>query len=124
MKIAITGGAGFIGSHVVDRLIADGHEVISLDDLSLGTRKHFEHHLANEKFKFIELDVAETEKLKDIFLESKPDCVFHFAANSEIELGSRDYKVDFHKTFMTTISVLEAMSFKRLLPSKASTCRS
>ncbi|MEK7546566.1 MAG: SDR family NAD(P)-dependent oxidoreductase [Patescibacteria group bacterium] len=109
MKIVVTGGAGFIGSHVVDRLLNDGYEVVSLDDFTLGTRKHFAHHLGKEKFKFIELDVAENKKLAETFLEFKPDCVFHFAANSDIQSGSIDSSIDLHKTFMTTVSVLEAM---------------
>lgn len=109
MKIVVTGGAGFIGSHIVDRLLQDGHQVLSLDDFTLGTRKHFEHNLDNPKFKFEEIDVAKEDKLSKIFEEFGPECVFHLAANSDIGAGSYDAKVDLKNTFQTTLAVLESM---------------
>ncbi len=109
MKIIVTGGAGFIGSHVVDRLIKEGHQILSLDNFTLGTKKHFEHHLNNPNFKFIEIDVSETEKVNQIFEDFKPDCVFHLAANSDIEAGSYKAEVDLKNTFQTTTAVLESM---------------
>lgn len=109
MKIIITGGAGFIGSHVVDRLIQDGHQVLSLDNFTLGTKKHFEYHLNNPNFKFIELDASQKEKVNQVFEEFKPECVFHLAANSDIEAGSYNAEVDLKNTFETTTSILEAM---------------
>ena len=109
MKVVVTGGAGFIPSHVVDRLLKEGHQVLSLDDFTLGTRKHFEHNLANPNFRFVETDVAQEEKINQIFAEFKPECVFHLAANSDIGAGSYNAKVDLKNTFQTTVAVLEAM---------------
>jgi len=109
MKIVVTGGAGFIPSHVIDRLLKEGHQVLSLDNFTLGTRKHFEHNLTNPNFKFVEADVAQEEKVNQIFAEFKPECVFHLAANSDIGAGSYNAKVDLKNTFETTATVLEAM---------------
>ena len=53
MKILVTGGVGFIGSHLVDKLIAEGHEVICVDNFFSGERKNIEHHLKNLNFKLI-----------------------------------------------------------------------
>lgn len=109
MKIIVTGGAGFIGSHVVDRLLQDGHEVLSLDNFLLGTREHFKHNLENQNFKFIESDVSQEEELDKIFKDFKPECVFHLAGNSDISTGSYDVKVDLKNTLQTTTAVLEVM---------------
>ncbi|MBU0686365.1 MAG: SDR family oxidoreductase [Candidatus Margulisbacteria bacterium] len=59
MKVLIAGGAGFIGSHLCDRLLSDGHEVICVDNLITGSKKNIKHNLANSRFSFIEFDVAE-----------------------------------------------------------------
>ena len=59
MRILITGGAGFIGSHLADRLLADGHEVIAIDNLATGHTRNIEHLAGNERFHFIQHDVTE-----------------------------------------------------------------
>ncbi|MEK7181162.1 MAG: NAD-dependent epimerase/dehydratase family protein [Patescibacteria group bacterium] len=109
MKIVVTGGAGFIASHIIDYLLREGHQVLSLDNFTLGTRDHFKHHLNNPNFKFIEMDVSQEERVNQAFKEFKPECVFHMAANSDIGAGSFDAKVDLKNTFGTTVAVLEAM---------------
>ena len=58
MRILVTGGAGFLGSHLADRLVADGHEVLCVDDLSSGRRRNVEHLAASGRFRFIEADVV------------------------------------------------------------------
>jgi len=75
MKVLITGGAGFIGSHLCDRLIKEGHEVICLDNLITGQTKNIEHFLKVPKFKFIQHDVT-----KFIDIPEKIDYVLHFAS--------------------------------------------
>lgn len=60
-KILITGGAGFIGSNLVDHFLANGHEVVCLDDLSTGFKKNIEHNFDNPGFKFIEGDIRDPE---------------------------------------------------------------
>jgi UDP-glucose 4-epimerase len=63
MKSFVTGGAGFIGSHLVDRLIDDGNSVTVYDDLSSGKREFIKHHLGDNKFTFIEADLIDNEKI-------------------------------------------------------------
>jgi len=110
MKIIVTGGAGFIGSHMVDRLLDDGNEVLVLDDLYLGKEEHFAHNMAKKSFSFIKIDITEQNDLNKIFKDFKPECVFHLAANSDIGAGSKDPSVDLKRTFGTTVAVLKAMT--------------
>ncbi|MGB8983570.1 MAG: UDP-glucuronic acid decarboxylase family protein [Anaerolineales bacterium] len=75
MRILITGAAGFLGSHLCDRLLADGHEVIGLDNFITGNRENIAHLLGNEKFSFRKHDVSNY-----IFISGKVDAVLHFAS--------------------------------------------
>ncbi|HEY8517960.1 MAG TPA: UDP-glucuronic acid decarboxylase family protein [Candidatus Binatia bacterium] len=75
MRILITGGAGFIGSHLADRLLADGHSVIAIDNLATGHTRNIEHLAGHERFKFIKHDVTEY-----IYIEGKLDVVLHLAS--------------------------------------------
>ena len=75
MRILITGGAGFIGSHLCDRLLADGHEVIAMDNLSTGSVDNIAHLAGRERFHFIRHDVTNY-----IFVEGHLDTVFHLAS--------------------------------------------
>ncbi len=75
MRLLITGGAGFLGSHLVDRLIEDGHEVIVFDNLLTGRVDNIEHHLGNERFKFVKQDVTEY-----LYVAGELDAVVHFAS--------------------------------------------
>lgn len=78
-KVLITGVAGFLGSHLLDRLIADGDEVIGVDNLSMGRRDNIEHHLgAGSRFTFLERDVTDPEVFAD--LPREIDCIVHLAA--------------------------------------------
>lgn len=75
MRVLITGGAGFLGSHIVDLLIAGGYEVIVFDNLLTGRVDNIEHHLGNDRFKFIKQDVTEY-----LFVAGSLDAVVHFAS--------------------------------------------
>lgn len=75
MRIVITGGAGFIGSHLADRLLAEGHSVIAIDNLATGHTRNIEHLAGHEQFKFIKHDVTEY-----LFVEGALDVVLHLAS--------------------------------------------
>ena len=75
MRVLITGGAGFLGSHLVDRLIGAEHEVIVFDNLLTGRVDNTQHHLGNDRFKFVKQDVTEY-----LFVEGELDAVVHFAS--------------------------------------------
>ncbi len=75
MRILITGAAGFLGSHLADRLLADGHEVVGLDNFITGSRDNIAHLMGNEKFTFYKHDVSNY-----IFVQKKVDAVLHFAS--------------------------------------------
>ena len=74
-RILITGGAGFIGSHLVDRLLADGHAVVALDNLFTGHLRNIAHLAGHERFRFIKHDVTEY-----IYIEGKVDTILHLAS--------------------------------------------
>ena len=74
-RILITGGAGFIGSHLVDRLLADGHSVVALDNLFTGHLRNIAHLAGHDRFRFIKHDVTEY-----IYIDGKVDAILHFAS--------------------------------------------
>src|SRR3989454_12081758 len=75
MRVLITGGAGFLGSHLVDRLIGGEHDVTVFDNLLTGRVENISHHLGNQRFKFVKQDVTEY-----LFVEGELDAVVHFAS--------------------------------------------
>lgn len=106
-KILITGGAGFVGSHLVDSLMADGHEVVVLDNLSSGSLKNIAGWMGDPKLKFIEVDLLELPKVTEA-LEGC-EIVFHLAANPEVRVGSADPSVHFRENVLATFQLLEAV---------------
>ncbi len=80
MTAIVTGAAGFIGSTLVDRLLAQGFQVIGVDNFSTGQRRFLKEALLNENFIFFEVDILNLHRLKEVFLGG--DIVFHFAANA------------------------------------------
>lgn len=109
MKILITGGAGFIGSHLCDYILKDNHEVFVLDNLSLGRENNISHLKGNNAFKFTQGDILNSELLDQIFRENNFDVVFHMAANSDIAQSFHNPNVDKDNTFMTTYMLLDMM---------------
>lgn len=108
-KILVTGGAGFIGSHLVDELLNEGNEVVALDNLSLGRLENIEYALQNPKFKFTKLNILDKEKIFEVFKNEKFDLVFHLAANSDIAVSHSNPSIDFENTLKTTYNILLAM---------------
>jgi len=107
--LLITGGAGFIGSHLCDRLLADGFFVTALDDLSLGREEFLSQAKTNPNFNFIRGDILQDGVLNPLFQEGEFDGVFHLAANSDIQRGGRETDRDLNLTFLTTFKILDAM---------------
>jgi len=101
MKILITGGAGFIGSHLADKLIDGGHNVVVIDNLSTGKKENI-----NSKAKFYEMDISSKE-LEAIFLQEKPEIVFHFAAQINVRDSVKDPIVDAQTNIMGSLNILE-----------------
>jgi UDP-glucose 4-epimerase len=110
MRILVTGGAGFIGSHLCDRLLERGNQVWSVDNLRLGRRRNIAHLANTPEFQFRELDLLDRAALTALFDEVSFGAVFHMAANSDIAAGSADIRLDLELNQLTTVAVLEAMS--------------
>ena len=109
MKVLVTGGAGFIGSHLDDAIIARGHQLTIVDNLVLGRKENIEHLIGNPNFRFIEADLLDMPKMREIFSDGKFDMVYHLAANSDIQKGGKDPMVDYNLTFNTTFNVLQLL---------------
>lgn len=108
-NILITGGAGFIGSHLAARLLTEGHKVVVADDFTLGCRANVEACLDDANFSLVQQDVTQIVALQKLMEEHHIDRVYHLAANSDIQKSARFPGIDHEKTFETTYSVLEAM---------------
>lgn len=123
MKVLVTGGAGFIGSYLVDALLAHGHEVIALDNLSSGLKANLENASKNPRFRLIEADLKESAPLSR-HLEGV-GVVYHFAANPEVRVGELDPKVHFEENLVSNFSLLEGMrrsqNAKRIIFASTST---
>jgi UDP-glucose 4-epimerase len=108
MNVVVSGGSGFIGSTLVDRLMASGHTVTVVDNLSGGDRTFLAHHASSPRFRLVVEDVRNTAKLIDA-LGPQVDLVFHLAANADIARGVEDPTLDFEHSIVATFSMLRAM---------------
>jgi UDP-glucose 4-epimerase len=106
MKTLITGGAGFIGSHLADLLIKSGHGVVVIDNLSNGRLDNIEHLLSNNNFSFHKLDITNIEDIKSIF--NGVDWVFHLAGMADIVPSIESPKEYYDCNVTGTFNVLEA----------------
>lgn len=107
MKVFVTGGAGFIGSHLCERMLAGGHDVVAYDNLILGKRDYLAKSLTNPRFRFVEADLNDLERVKNEMDGSQ--LVIHMAANSDISQGAARTDVDMRNGTVATYNVLEAM---------------
>lgn len=113
MRYFVTGCAGFIGSHLVDRLLAFGHEIIGYDNFSTGFFKFLEEAEKNTNFKLIKGDLLDNDTLSES-LPPHCDGVFHLAANADIRLGIQHSDKDFKQNILATFNLLEAMRKKQI----------
>jgi len=100
-RVLITGGAGFIGSHVVDSLIEAGHEVVVVDDLSSGRRRN-----VNPKANFYQIDIR-SQELRSVFEDVRPEYVNHHAAHVDLRRSLEDPLHDASVNILGSINVLE-----------------
>ena len=107
MSVLVTGGAGFIGSHLVDRLVANGNQVTVFDNLSSGRLQFIQHHNGNDSFRFIEADLLDPDKVQSAIRGH--GVVFHLAANPEARRGIENTELDLKQETIATYNVLEAM---------------
>ncbi|MEW6682057.1 MAG: NAD-dependent epimerase/dehydratase family protein [Nitrospirota bacterium] len=101
MRILVTGGAGFIGSHLVDRLIQEGHEVSIVDDLSTGKKKN-----VSPKAEFYKLDIL-SPKVERVFKKARPEAIFHHAAQMDVRRSVKDPLFDGQVNILGTVNLLE-----------------
>ena len=107
----VTGGAGFIGKNLVEKLAYSGRRVLILDDLSSGGQARIDALVANPLIEFRQVDCADAEAMAAALaaVGGSLDTVWHMAANSDIPAGIADPRIDLHRTFQTTFGVLELM---------------
>ena len=107
MRALVTGGAGFIGSHLVDELVNSGFKVTVIDNLSSGNIEFINHHLSSDSIHFIQGDLTSLDDVKQA--TKNIDCVFHLAANPDIRLGTEITDTDLKQGTIATYNVLESM---------------
>jgi UDP-glucose 4-epimerase len=101
MKVLVTGGAGFIGSHLVDRLIQEGHQVVVVDNLSTGKKKNI-----HKDAKFYKMDIL-SNRLERIFQKEKPEVVSHHAAQMDVRRSVADPTFDAQSNIIGLLNLLE-----------------
>jgi len=111
LKVLVTGGAGFIGSHLVDRLMKGNHEVTVIDNLSSGSLRNIESWLDNKNLKFIKGDLKETQASQKAAKDA--ELVFHLAANPEVRVGETDPPIHFEENLIVTFRLLESLRKQR-----------
>ena len=123
MKYLVTGGAGFIGSHLVDLLISKGHEVVCLDNLSTGRMENIRHNLTNESFSFCEADITTLREDEPNFFGV--DVVFHLAGLADIVPSIEDPISYTNANVLGTANVMQACRYsgvRRVVYAASSSC--
>jgi UDP-glucose 4-epimerase len=119
----VTGGAGFIGSHLVDALMAEGRSVLVIDDLAVGRRSNLAQHAANPRFRFVEASVSDRARMKELF--EGADRVFHLAAMADIVPSVQNPQRYFDANVNGCYAVAEAVRqhrVRKLLYAASSSC--
>ena len=121
-KYFITGGAGFIGSHLVDKLVEEGNSVTVYDNLISGRKENIQHHIGKKNFTFIQNDLLNVEALKEAM--KGHEIIWHLGANTDIPNGNKITDLDLKNCTIGTYNVLEAMratNINRLLFASSAT---
>jgi len=103
----VTGGAGFIGSHLTEELLKEGHKVAVLDNFSNGKTENLQHLRVNPSLTLVKEDLKKPKKLEQLARQS--DTIFHLAANPEVRLGETDPRTHFEENILATFNLLEAV---------------
>jgi len=112
--VLVTGAAGFIGSHLTDRLLEQGHTVVGIDNLSRGTRENIKEALDQPSFHFFDADLTDLTAFQNVVRHFDIDMVWHMVANSDIGAGVADPNVDLRDTFQTTFNTLLIMREQKI----------
>ena len=123
MRSLVTGGCGFIGSHLVDRLLIEGHEVVVIDNCSTGRLENLDHQRENKNLTIVQADICDSEKISPLF--ENIDWVFHLAAVADIVPSIQNPQEYFRSNVMGTFSVLQVSlkaKVKRFLYTASSSC--
>ncbi len=107
MRVLVTGAAGFIGSHMVDRLLSEGHSVAGLDNMSTGQRRFIDSAMAHRQFTFHQADLLDRENLAVAMRGA--ELVVHLAANADVRFGTEHPRKDLDQNTIATWNVLETM---------------
>ncbi len=107
MRYFVTGGAGFIGRRLVERLLSEGVDVVVFDNLSSGTGEHIAALSTNPRFRFVRGDLLDNGSLTESMAGS--DVIFHLAANSDIRRAEENPEIELHQGIIATFNVLQAM---------------
>jgi UDP-glucose 4-epimerase len=107
VRVLVTGAAGFIGSHMVDRLLATGHSVVGFDNFSTGQRRFLENALANPDFVLQQGDLLDRQSLAPAM--QGVELVVHLAANADVRFGTQHPRKDLDQNTIATWNVLETM---------------
>jgi UDP-glucose 4-epimerase len=107
LRALVTGGAGFIGSHVVDRLLEEGYEVTAVDNLSEGHLQNVAHLKNDKRFRFVKLDLRDAKATEKVVAGS--DVIFHMAAQANIRKSLTDHRGDLEHNVVTMINLLDGM---------------
>jgi len=102
MKILVTGGAGFIGSHLVDSLVKDGHQILVIDDLSTGSREY-----VNKQAKLAVLDIVDA-KVANVVADFSPDVIYHLAAQKNVRVSIDNPMLDAKINILGALNILNA----------------
>ena len=107
LRVLVTGAAGFIGSHMVDRLLSAGHSVVGFDNMSTGQRRFLDDAVAHPQFTFRQADLLDRKSLAEAM--EGAELVVHFAANADVRFGTEHPRKDLDQNTIVTWNVLQAM---------------